>query len=286
MVPIRIFDPGKVLQAIQQERCTVILGVPTMFIRELNHPDFDRYDFSSLRTGIMAGAACPMELMKRVMNDMHVDEITICYGLTEASPVISQTKRHDPIEKRVETVGVPHPPVTVNIVDPETGEELPPNTPGELVAKGYNIMKGYYNMPEQTADTIRNGWLHTKDLAVMDDAGYIRILGRVDDMIIRGGENVYPREIEEFLYTNPHITDVAVVGIPHSEYGEEVAAFIQLHENGMVSEEDIKQFCKANIARYKMPKHIFFIEKFPMTASGKIQKFKLREMARKQLEGS
>ncbi len=283
MVPIKIFDAGEVLKAVDQEKCTVIQGVPTMFIRELNHPDFDKYDTTSLRTGIMAGATCPMEVMKRVMNEMHVSEITICYGLTEASPVITQTKRDDPIEKRVETVGKAHPPVEVKIIDPETGKELPPNEPGELIARGYNIMKGYYKMPEETEKAIENGWLHTKDLAVMDEEGYIKILGRVDDMIIRGGENVYPREIEEFLYTHPKVKDVAVVGVPSKEYGENVAAFIQLKEGEESSEEEIKQFCRENIARYKTPKYIFFIEEFPMTASGKIQKYKLREIAKEMI---
>jgi len=283
MVPIRIFDAGEVLKAVDQEKCTVIQGVPTMFIRELNHPDFEKYDTTSLRTGIMAGATCPMEVMKRVMNEMHVSEITICYGLTEASPVITQTKRDDPIEKRVETVGKAHPPVDVKIIDPETGKELPPNEPGELIARGYNIMKGYYKMPEETKRAIENGWLHTKDLAVMDEEGYIKILGRVDDMIIRGGENVYPREIEEFLYTHPKIKDVAVVGVPSKEYGENVAAFIQLKEGMECSEDEIKQFCRENIARYKTPKYIFFIDEFPMTASGKIQKYKLREMAKEMI---
>ena len=283
MVPIKIFDAGEVLKAIDKERCTVIQGVPTMFVRELNHPDFDKYDLSSLRTGIMAGAPCPIEVMKRVMNDMHAKEITIAYGLTEASPVITMTKRDDDIKKRVETVGKPLPYIDVKIIDPETGKELPPNTPGELIARGYNIMKGYYKMPEATAKAIENGWLHTKDLATMDEEGYIRILGRVDDMIIRGGENVYPREIEEFLYTHPKIKEVQVVGVPHSEYGEEVAAFIQLKEGMEASEEEIKEYCRENIARYKVPKYIFFVNEWPMTASGKIQKFKLREIAREKL---
>ena len=283
MVPIKIFDAGEVLKAVDKEKCTVIQGVPTMFIRELNHPDFGKYDTTSLRTGIMAGATCPMEVMKRVMNEMHVSEITICYGLTEASPVITQTKRDDPVEKRVETVGKAHPPVDVKIIDPETGRELPPNEPGELVARGYNIMKGYYKMPEETSKAIENGWLHTKDLAEMDEDGYIKILGRVDDMIIRGGENVYPREIEEFLYKHPKIKDVAVVGVPSKEYGENVAAFIQLNEGMESSEDEIKQFCRDNIARYKTPKYIFFIDEFPMTASGKIQKYKLREIAKERL---
>ncbi len=283
MVPIKIFDAGEVLRAVDRERCTVIQGVPTMFVRELNHPDFDKYDLSSLRTGIMAGAPCPIEVMKRVMNDMHAKEITIAYGLTEASPVITMTKRDDPIEKRVETVGKALPHIDVKIIDPETGEELSPNTPGELIARGYNIMKGYYKMPEATAKAIENGWLHSKDLATMDEEGYVRILGRVDDMIIRGGENVYPREIEEFLYTHPKIKEVQVVGVPHSEYGEEVAAFIQLKEGETATEEEIKEYCKENIARYKIPKYIFFVNEWPMTASGKIQKYKLREIAKEKL---
>ncbi len=283
MVPIKIFDAGEVLKAVDREKCTVIQGVPTMFVRELNHPDFDKYDLSSLRTGIMAGAPCPIEVMKRVMNDMYAKEITIAYGLTEASPVITMTKRDDPIEKRVETVGKAMPHIDVKIIDPETGEELPPNTPGELIARGYNIMKGYYKMPEATAKAIENGWLHSKDLATMDEEGYVRILGRVDDMIIRGGENVYPREIEEFLYTHPKIKEVQVVGVPHSEYGEEVAAFIQLKEGEKATEEEIKEYCKENIARYKIPKYIFFVNEWPMTASGKIQKYKLREIAKEKL---
>jgi len=284
MVPIEMFDAEQVLRAVDEEKCTVIQGVPTMFIRELDHPDFESYDTTSLRTGIMAGATCPMEVMKRVMDDMHVEEVTICYGLTEASPVITQTKRDDPIEKRVETVGTAHPPVDVKIIDPETGNEVPPGEPGELIARGYNIMKGYYKMPDATEETIEDGWLHTKDLAEMDEEGYIKIIGRVDDMIIRGGENVYPREIEEFLYTNPKIRDVAVVGVPHKEYGEEVAAFIQLREGETADEDDIKQFCRDNIARYKMPKYIFFVDEFPMTASGKIQKYKLRDGAEERLQ--
>ena len=283
MVPIKIFNAGEVLKAIDREKCTALQGVPTMFIRELNHPDFDKYDLSSLRTGIMAGAPCPIEVMKRVMNEMNIREITIAYGLTEASPVITMTKRDDDISKRVETVGKPLPYIEVKIIDPESQKELPPNTPGELIARGYNIMKGYYKMPEATEKTIKNGWLHTKDLAMMDEKGYIKILGRVDDMIIRGGENVYPREIEEFLYTHPKIKEVQVVGVPHGEYGEEVAAFIQLKEGEEANEEEIKQYCKDNIARYKIPKYIFFVNEWPMTASGKIQKFKLRQMAKEKL---
>jgi len=283
MVPVEVFDAGKVLRAVHEERCTALYGVPTMFVRELNHPDFARYDLTSLRTGVMAGAPCPIEVMKRVMEEMHMTEVTICYGLTEASPVLTQTKRDDPIDKRVETVGKALPHVEIKIVDPETNEELPPNTPGELIARGYGIMKGYYKMPEATEQTVREGWLHTKDLATMDEEGYIRILGRVDDMIIRGGENVYPREIEEFLYTHPKIKEIAVVGVPHPEYGEEVAAFVQLKEGVDATEDEIRQYCLDNIARYKVPKYFFFVDEYPMTASGKIQKFKLREIAKEKL---
>ncbi|HEC87156.1 MAG TPA: AMP-binding protein [Thermoplasmatales archaeon] len=284
MVPIEIFDPLKVLQAVEKEKCTALHGVPTMFIAELQHPDFDKFDLSSLRTGIMAGAPCPEEIMRQVMEKMHAKEITIAYGLTEASPVLTMTKRDDPIEKRVETVGRALPHIDVKIVDPETGKDLPPETPGELIARGYGIMKGYYKMPDETSKAIRNGWLHTKDLAMMDKDGYFRILGRIDDMIIRGGENVYPREIEEFLYTNPKIKDVAIVGVPSAKYGEEVFAFIQLRNGETSTEEEIKEFCKDKISRFKIPKYIEFVDNFPMTASGKIQKFKLREIAKNILK--
>ena len=284
MVPIEIFDPLKVLQAVEKEKCTALHGVPTMFIAELQHPDFDKFDLSSLRTGIMAGAPCPEEIMRQVMEKMHAKEITIAYGLTEASPVLTMTKRDDPIEKRVETVGKALPHIDVKIVDPETGKDLPPETPGELIARGYGIMKGYYKMPDETSKAIRNGWLHTKDLAMMDKDGYFRILGRIDDMIIRGGENVYPREIEEFLYTNPKIKDVAIVGVPSAKYGEEVFAFIQLRNGETSTEEEIKEFCRDKISRFKIPKYIEFVDNFPMTASGKIQKFKLREIAKNILK--
>ena len=284
MVPIEIFDPLKVLQAVEKEKCTALNGVPTMFIAELQHPDFDKFDLSSLRTGIMAGAPCPEEIMRQVMEKMHAKEITIAYGLTEASPVLTMTKRDDPMEKRVETVGKALPHIDVKIVDPETGKDLPPETPGELIARGYGIMKGYYKMPDETSKAIRNGWLHTKDLAMMDKDGYFRILGRIDDMIIRGGENVYPREIEEFLYTNPKIKDVAIVGVPSAKYGEEVFAFIQLRNGETSTEEEIKEFCKDKISRFKIPKYIEFVDNFPMTASGKIQKFKLREIAKNILK--
>jgi len=283
MVPIESFNPEKVLQAVEKEKCTALYGVPTMFIAELACPDFKAYDLTSLRTGIMAGATCPVELMKDVINKMNMNEVTICYGLTEASPVITQTKSDDTLERRVETVGKTHPGLEVKIIDPETGKNLPPDTPGELCVKGYCVMKGYYKMPEETKKAVKNGWLHSKDLASMDKDGYCKILGRVDDMIIRGGENVYPREVEDFLYTNPKIKDVAVIGVPSSKYGEEVMAYVILKENANASEEEIGNFCKNGISRYKVPKYVRFVKEFPMTASGKIQKYKLREEAKKEL---
>ncbi|MEF8879804.1 MAG: AMP-binding protein [Candidatus Thermoplasmatota archaeon] len=284
MVPIEIFDPEKVLQAVEEEKCTALQGVPTMFIAELQHPDFDEYDLSSLRTGIMAGSSCPIEVMKKAMDKMYLEEITIAYGLTEASPVITQTRRDDPVEKRVETVGQVLPHIEAKIVEPSTGEELPPGEPGELIAKGYNIMKGYYKMPDKTDETIEDGWLHTSDLATVDEDGYFKIIGRTDDMIIRGGENVYPREIEEFLYTNDKIKDVAVVGVPDEKYGEEVCAFIQLKQNKSADEDEIKDFCRDNISRFKIPKYVIFTDEFPMTASGKIRKVDLRDIAREKLD--
>jgi len=284
MIPIETFNAEKILQAVEMERCTALQGVPTMFIAELEHPNFSKYDLSSLRTGIMAGASCPIEVMVNAMSKMHLKEITICYGLTEASPVLTQTRRNDPLQKRVETVGKPLPNIEVKIVDPETKKDLEQNTPGELVARGYGIMKGYYKMPKQTETVIHDGWLHTKDLAVMDDDGYFSILGRIDDMIIRGGENVYPREIEEYLYTNDKIEDVAVVGVPSRKYGEEVAAFIRLKEGKTSFEDEIKNFCKDGISRFKIPKYIFFVNEFPMTASGKVKKIELRELAKQKLE--
>lgn len=283
MIPIEIFDAEHVLAAVEKEKCTALQGVPTMFIAELRHPNFKNYDVSSLRTGIMAGASCPIEVMVEVMSNMHMDEITIAYGLTEASPVLTQTRRNDPVQKRVETVGKALPEIEVKIIDPETGEDLPPNEPGELVARGYGIMKGYYKMPDKTEEAIENGWLHTKDLAVKDDDGYFSIQGRIDDMIIRGGENVYPREIEEYLYTNEKIHDVAIIGVPSEKYGEEVCAFIKLIDGEKATEEEIKSFCKEGISRFKIPKYIIFTDEFPMTASGKIRKVELRDIAKDKL---
>jgi fatty-acyl-CoA synthase len=280
LVMVELFEPLLVLAAIQKEKCTAAYGVPTMFIAELSHPMFEMFDLSSLRTGIMAGSPCPIEAMKKVMGDMNMDEITIAYGLTEASPVFTQTSVDDPIEKRVNTVGTSMPFSEVKIIDPETGETLGPNQKGEICCRGYNIMKGYYNMPEMTQQAIdEEGWLHSGDLAEMDEDGYYSIVGRIKDMIIRGGENIYPREIEEFLYTMEGVKDVQVVGIPDEKYGELVGAFIIREENADIKEEDVQDYSIERIARYKVPKHVFFVDEFPLTVSGKVMKFKLREMA-------
>src|SRR5919199_1700899 len=280
MVPVETFDPKAVLEAVHKERCTAVLGVPTMFIAELEHPNYKEYDTSSLRTGIMAGSPCPEEVMKQVVNDMGAEEITIAYGQTESSPVITQTRTDDPIERRVSTVGRALPDVEVKIVDMESGEEAGTGEQGDLCTRGYHVMKGYYKMPEETEEVIdEDGWLHTGDLATMDEDGYVQIMGRVDDMIIRGGENIYPREIEEFLYTHPEISDVQVYGVPDQKYGERVAAAIILKENASLTEEDVKEYCRENIARHKVPEYVDFVDEYPMTASGKIQKYKLRETA-------
>lgn len=284
MVPIQEFHPKQVLQTVQDEKCTALHGVPTMFIAELNDPDFEKYDLSSLRTGIMAGSPCPIEVMKAVIEKMGAREITIAYGQTESSPVITQTRTDDPIHLRVETVGRALPNVEVKIVDPSTNEEVPPGVQGELCTRGYHVMKGYYNNPEATKEVIdEDGWLHTGDLAVMDENGYCRITGRLKDMIIRGGENIYPREIEEFLYKHPKILDVQVVGVPDEKYGEEVMAWIILKDGETATADEIREFCRGKISRHKIPRYIEFTKSFPMTASGKIQKFKLREMAKQRL---
>src|SRR5215210_3466869 len=280
MVPVESFDAEKVLQAVDQEQCTALLGVPTMFIAELEHPDFEQYDTSSLRTGIMAGSPCPMEVMKQVVDVMGASEITIAYGQTESSPVITQTRTEDPLELRVSTVGRALPETEVRIVGVDGGEDCGPGEQGELLTRGYLVMRGYYKMEDKTAEVIdEDGWLHTGDLALMDEAGYVRITGRAKDMIIRGGENVYPREIEEFLYTHPDISDVQVYGVPDEKYGEQVAAAIKKRQGSALSEEDVKEYCRENIARFKVPHYVDFVEEYPMTASGKIQKYKLREAA-------
>lgn len=280
MVPVQEFDPEKVLWTVEQEKCTALHGVPTMFISELNHPNFENYDLSTLRTGVMAGSNCPVEVMKAVMNKMHMTEITICYGQTESSPVITQTRTDDPVSLRVETVGKALPNVEVKIVQPGTTRALPYNEQGELCTRGHHIMKGYYRNPEATREAIDDdGWLHTGDLAVMDENGYCRITGRLKDMIIRGGENIYPREIEEFLYTHPKVLDAQIVGIPDEKYGEEVMAWIILKDGVIASEDEIKSYFKGKVSRHKIPRHIVFTNSYPMTASGKIQKFKLREQS-------
>ncbi|MDX8365849.1 AMP-binding protein [Cytobacillus sp. IB215665] len=278
MVPIVEFNPEEVLITVEQEQCTALHGVPTMFIAELNDENFNRYDLSTLRTGIMAGSNCPIEVMKKVMTEMGMEEITIAYGQTESSPVITQTTTNDPLDRRVNSVGKPHEHVEVKIVDPVTRKEVPYGTPGELCTRGYLVMKGYYNMPEATDEAIdQDGWLHTGDLAIMDADHYIEITGRLKDMIIRGGENIYPREIEEFLYRHDDILDVQVIGIPDEKYGEKVAACIKVKEGRTITEEDVKSFCTGKLAFYKIPEYILFLNDYPMTASGKIQKYKLRK---------
>ncbi|WP_445684591.1 AMP-binding protein [Aeribacillus sp. FSL K6-1305] len=284
IVPIQEFNATQVLQTVQDEKCTALHGVPTMFIAELNDPDFEKYDLSSLRTGIMAGSNCPIEVMKAVIEKMGAKEITIAYGQTESSPVITQTRTDDPIHLRVETVGRALPNVEVKIVEPGTNKEVPCGVQGELCTRGYHVMKGYYNNPEATKEAIdEEGWLRTGDLAIMDENGYCRITGRLKDMIIRGGENIYPREIEEFLYQHPKILDVQVVGVPDEKYGEEVMAWIILKSGQTATAEEVQEFCRGKISRHKIPRYIEFTDSYPMTASGKIQKFKLREQAKQIL---
>ena len=279
MVMVEDFDPLKVLASVHRERCTALHGVPTMFIAELHHPMFDMFDLSSLRTGIMAGAPCPIETMKQVMDKMYCKEIISVYGLTETSPGMTASATTDSMEIRATTVGRAFPNVEVKVLDPQTNEECPPGTPGEMCCKGYNIMKGYYKNPEATAAIIdENGFLHSGDLGVMDENGYFRITGRIKEMIIRGGENIYPREIENFLYKMPQIEAIEVAGIPSPKYGEQVGAFIKIKEGCTLTEEEVNLYCRGQIARYKIPKYIFFVEGYPMTASGKIQKYRLKDI--------
>ncbi len=284
VIPAAFFDPLATLEAIQAERCTALHGVPTMFIAELDHPQFAGFDLGTLRTGVMAGAPCPIEVMKRVVQLMHLKEMTIAYGLTESSPVITQTTVDDPLELRVTTVGKPLPHTEVKIVDVITGEIVPRGTPGELCTRGYLVMKGYFKNAEATGKSIdEDGWLHSGDLATMDANDYCKITGRAKDVIIRGGENIYPREIEEFLYTCPGISDVQVIGVPDAKYGEQVVAWVRLDANSKLSPEDIRKFCVGKISAYKIPKSVKIVESFPMTVTGKIQKFKMREMSTKEL---
>lgn len=278
------FDPLTVLETVQAEKCTGLHGVPTMFIAELDHPRFKEFDLSTLRTGIMAGSPCPIEVMKRVVNEMHLSEITIAYGMTETSPVSCQSSTDTPLDRRVSTVGTVQPHVEVKIVDPETGAIVAPGQSGELCTRGYLVMHGYWDDEARTREAIdAERWMHTGDLATMDAEGYVNIVGRIKDMVIRGGENIYPREIEEFLYRHPKVQDVQVVGLPDAKYGEELCAWIIPKPGQMLEEAEVRDFCKGQIAHYKVPKYIRFVEAFPMTVTGKIQKFKIREEMKAQL---
>ena len=278
IIPAAGFDPAATLRAVAAERCTSLYGVPTMFIAELALPDFASYDLSSLRTGIMAGSPCPVEVMKRVVSEMHMSEVTICYGMTETSPVSAQTRADDDMERRVSTVGRVHPYVEVKIVDPETGLTVPRGATGEMCTRGYSVMLGYWDDPEQTSAAIDQArWMHTGDLAVLDEAGYLNIVGRIKDMIIRGGENVYPREIEEFLYGHPAIEDVQVIGVPDAKYGEEICAWVKLRPGQQLTEQELREFCTGQIAHFKIPRYLRITTDFPMTVTGKVQKFKMRD---------
>ncbi len=288
VIPNWTFDPAASLAAVQAERCTALYGVPTMFIAELALENFADYDLSTLRTGIMAGSPCPVEVMKRVQREMHMPEVTICYGMTETSPVSTQTLTDDPLEKRTSTVGRVHPHLEVKIVDADS-RIVPRGTPGELCTRGYSVMLGYWENPVETAAVIDAGrYMHTGDIATMDDDGYVNISGRIKDMVIRGGENVYPREIEEFLYTHPAIKDVQVVGVPDERYGEELCAWVIRHAGSEITEDDVREYCRGQIAHYKIPRYVLFVEGWPMTISGKVQKYKMREesIARLGLEAA
>jgi len=282
--PAEVFDPLATLRACADQRCTSLYGVPTMFIAELGHERFAEFDYSTLRTGIMAGSPCPIEVMKRVSAEMGIGEMSIAFGMTETSPVTTQVRCDDTLENRCGTVGEVAPHVEIKVVDPATGRTLPRGEPGEFLARGYVVMRGYWNDPERTADAIdARRWMHTGDLATMDDQGYVRIVGRIKDMVIRGGENVYPREIEEFLYTHPAIADVQVIGVPDERYGEELMAWIILRPGASLSEDDVKEFCRGQIAHFKIPRYVKLVDSFPMTVTGKVQKFKMREVATEEL---
>ncbi len=284
VLPSEHFDPVSTMSAIEKERCTAVHGVPTMFIAELEHPDFQKFDFSSLRTGIMAGSPCPIEFMKKVSTLMNMREVVITYGQTEASPGITMSSTDDSLDLRVSTIGRPMPHTEMKIVEPKTGKMVSRNETGEICARGYMIMRGYYNNPVATDQTVdEEGWLHTGDLGTLDDDDYCKITGRLKDMVIRGGENIYPREIEEFLYTHPAISDVQVIGVPDKKYGEELMAWIKLKTGTSSTAEEIKAFCDGKIARFKVPKYIKFVDEFPMTVSGKIQKYKMRDISIKEL---
>jgi fatty-acyl-CoA synthase len=284
VIPAESFEALAVLQAVQAERCTSLYGVPTMFIAELQLPEFDRFDLSSLRTGVMAGSPCPVEVMKKVQAQMHMHEVEICYGMTETSPVSLQTSRGTPLAKQVGTVGTVQDHLEIKIIEPITGALLPRGEPGELCTRGYSVMLGYWNDPQATAEAIDPaGWMHTGDLAVMDDESYINIVGRLKDMILRGGENVYPREIEEFLYTHDALEDVQVIGVPSEKYGEEVMAWVKVKSGHAVTAAELEQFCRRSIAHYKIPRYWKFVSAFPMTVTGKIRKVEMRELAVEEL---
>jgi fatty-acyl-CoA synthase len=285
VIPAPGFDPAATLAAVQAERCTSLYGVPTMFIAELGLPDFADYDLSSLRTGIMAGSPCPVEVMKRVVSEMHMEQVTICYGMTETSPVSTQTTADDDMDRRVSTVGRVGPHLEVKVIDPDTGLVLPRGSNGELCTRGYSVMLGYWNEPGKTAEAIDAArWMHTGDLAVMDDAGYLNIVGRIKDLVIRGGENVYPREVEEFLYTHPAIEDVQVIGVPDARYGEELCAWVKVRAGSDLTTEQVREFCTGKIAHYKIPRYVRITTEFPMTVTGKVQKFKMRETSIAELD--
>jgi fatty-acyl-CoA synthase len=286
VLPGEAFEPGAVLDAVQAERCTVLYGVPTMFIAELDHPEFESYDLMSLRTGIMAGSPCPVEVMRRVIDRMHMGEVTICYGMTETSPVSTQTGAGDDLEHRTATVGRVHPHVEIRIASGDDfGRTVPRGEPGEFQTRGYSVMLGYWEESEKTAEAIDAArWMHTGDQAVMTDDGYVRIVGRIKDMIIRGGENVYPREIEEFLYAHPDISDVQIVGVPDERFGEEICAWVIAREGATIDPDSVRAFCQGKIAHYKVPRYVCQTDEFPMTVTGKIRKIELRERAIEQLE--
>ena len=281
VLPAPAFDPEKTLRAVQDERCTSLYGVPTMFIAMLQHASFPTVDLSSLRTGIMAGSPCPVEVMKRVVEEMGMREVTICYGMTETSPVSTQSRRDDDLERRVSTVGTVHPHVEVKIVDPATGLTLGRDAPGELCTRGYSVMLGYWDQPDETAEVLdAAGWMHTGDLATMDEAGYVNIVGRIKDMVIRGGENIYPREVEEFLYAHPAIADVQVIGVPDDRYGEELMACVRMVDGAEpLDEAAIREYCAGRLARHKIPRYVRVVEQFPMTVTGKIRKVEMRDEA-------
>ena len=284
VIPAPAFEAEATLEAVAEERCTSLYGVPTMFIAELDDPGFSDHDLTSLRTGIMAGSPCPAEVMKRVQSEMHMEEVAICYGMTETSPVSTQTRKDDALELRVGSVGRAGPHIEIKVVDPDTGEVVPRGESGEFCTRGYSVMLGYWEEPERTGEALdAAGWMHTGDLATMDDAGYCSIVGRIKDMAIRGGENVYPREIEEFLYGHPAVADVQVVGVPDPKYGEELCAWVVTREDADATEEEIREYCRGKLAHFKVPRYVVFCDEFPMTVTGKVQKYKLREESLERL---